>query len=86
MLSSFQLDAIEGTISLEETRCAQVSRHQDMSCPKIQLCQGAQKAMAAARTKVQATKVYSAPFHHGLVGGFRYFLFSPLPGEIIQFD
>ena len=31
-------------------------------------------------------QVFAAFFFLKLVGGFKYFLFSPLPGEIIQFD
>ena len=30
--------------------------------------------------------VESGGTYHYLVGGFKYFLFSPLPGEMIQFD
>ena len=29
---------------------------------------------------------FNAKKHHILGGGFKYFLFSPLPGEMIQFD
>ena len=32
------------------------------------------------------TEVRGAPVINDLGGGFKYFLFSPLPGEMIQFD
>ena len=106
VLSSFQLDAIEGgiqlrwywmgswndvlnaslsTISLEETRCAQVSRHHVMP-KKFSYARVRRRQWLLPARKFRQQNVYSAPFHHGLVGGFKYFLFSPLPGEIIQFD